>query len=51
MTDMTSKSRQEGQRGYIIHTGPLGDIIEHYQKHGGSSFPAMLCFVETLLPS
>jgi len=51
MTDITPKSRLEGQRGYVIHTRPWPEIIEHYKKHGGSAFTPMLRLVESLVTS
>ena len=51
MTDITPKSRLEGQRGHLVHTRAWPDIIEHYRKHGGSSLLPMLRLVESLAAS
>ena len=49
MTDITPKTRLEGQRGHVIHTRPWADIVERYRKH--VAFAPMLHLVETLASS
>jgi len=44
MTDITPKTRLEGQRGHVIHTRPWPEIVKHYR--GVESFAPMLRFVE-----
>ena len=51
MTDITPKTRPEGQRGHVIHTRPWADIVEHYRKHGGSALKPMLRLVEAIASS
>lgn len=46
MTDITPKTRLEGQRGHVIHTQPWPEIVERYR--GVASFAPMLRFVETV---
>lgn len=49
MTDITPKTRLEGQRGYVIRTRPWESIIEHYQKH--DALAPMLHLVEAVASS
>jgi hypothetical protein len=49
MTDITPKTRLEGQRGCVIHTRPWVVIAEHYRSH--VSFAPMLHLVEALASS
>jgi hypothetical protein len=46
MTDITPKTRLEGQRGYVIHTQPWEVIAEHYRKQ--VAFAPMLHLVEVI---
>src|SRR3954464_9547730 len=49
MTDITAKSRLEGQRGHVIHTRPWSEIADHYRRVG--PFAPMLRFVELVAKS
>jgi hypothetical protein len=49
MTDITPKTRLEGQRGYVIHTRPWEAIAEHYRKH--DALAPMLHLVESIASS
>jgi hypothetical protein len=46
MTDITPKTRLEGQRGHVIHTRPWPEIVERYR--GVESFAPMMRFVEAV---
>src|SRR6266567_5222091 len=49
MTDITPKSRTEGQRGHVIHTRPWPEIVERYRVV--VTFAPMLRFVEAIAAS
>jgi hypothetical protein len=49
MTEITPKTRLEGQRGQVIHTQPWPEIIEHY--HNAASFAPMRRLVEAIASS
>lgn len=49
MTDITPKTRLEGQRGYVIRTRPWDSIAEHYRKH--EALAPMLHLVEAIATS
>ena len=49
MTDITPKTRLEGQRGYVIHTQSWAVIAKHYASH--VAFAPMLHLVEALASS
>jgi hypothetical protein len=49
MTDITPKTRLEGQRGYVIHTRPWEAIVEHYRKL--DALAPMLRLVESIASS
>ena len=51
MTDITPKSRLEGQRGHVIHTRPWAEIADHYTKHGGTALTPMLHLIEGIASS
>lgn len=49
MTDMTPKTRLEGQRGHVIHTVPWADIAKHYDKL--KEFEPMAGLIKTIAKS
>ncbi len=53
MTDITLKTRLEGQRGYVIHTGSWDALVEFYRDLISNRWPflPMLRLIEAIAAS